>query len=63
MNDNIPKRIKRHWGVTLFREQQSKAAEGQGRGKESREERRLRKIVDNEGRAESPQEMAKLVDG
>lgn len=26
MNDNIPKRIKRLWGVTLFRGQQSKAA-------------------------------------
>lgn len=26
--DNIPKRIKRHWGVTLFRGQQRKAAEG-----------------------------------
>lgn len=32
MNDNIPKRIKRLWGVTLFRGQQSKAAEGQGKG-------------------------------
>lgn len=26
MNNNIPKRIKRLWGVTLFRGQQSKAA-------------------------------------
>ena len=32
MNNNIPKRIKRLWGVTLFRGQQSKAAEGQGKG-------------------------------
>jgi hypothetical protein len=31
--NNIPKRIKRLWGVTLFRGQQSKAARGQGRGR------------------------------
>lgn len=31
MDDNIPKRIKRLWGVTLFRGQQSKAGEGQER--------------------------------
>lgn len=43
VNNNIPKRIKRHWGVTLFREQQSKAAEGQGRGKESKGRARLHK--------------------
>lgn len=63
VNDNIPKRIKRHWGVTLFREQQSKAAEGQGRGKESEGRVKVAQIVDNEGKVESPQEMAKLVDG